>query len=633
MPFEHTYNTMIRGSGLAAPNRTKPVGVQHKASLPYCCYDKIRNVIDLRLVAPNEIEEVVLIYGDPYDYGEPGDQNDGCWQFSELPLYRQFEGVSDKTVWKIELAVPPLRRIKYGFRLKQGSDLWYFSENGTQPFSKEDIVKYPPHCYFFLPYVHGVDYPDYPSWVGDTVWYQIFPDRFCHIEGASKGVKTADNENGTLTHGCFFGGNLAGIQQNLDYIKELGISGIYLTPIFSSPSNHKYNTEDYFTIDEHFGDLSQMKALVAACHDRGIRVMLDAVFNHAGDSHPFWQDVLEHQEKSIYKDYFHIHRFPVSGSPKNREELTYDTFSYSSHMPKWNTEHPNVRKHLLDAASYWIKELDIDGWRLDVANEVSIDFWLAFSCLVRSLKKDFYILGEIWHDASNWIDRGCFDAVMNYPMGQAISCFFLKKDTTIQQFNESILASLTRYSDLHNRLSFNLLDSHDTDRALTRAGGDKRLLRNAFTMLFLLPGSPCIYYGTEVGMEGGGDPDCRRPMIWDNSKQDADMLRFFHDLIDFRKKYVSLLNNSTFRYQTGDNGEHYWEFLSGKYALLAVYTEEKTLNKKLEGMIIFDTVHGARHSEMSAIPPYTMAIYSIKKTAAEPSPQNKARAEGVFVIP
>ncbi|GMO69343.1 MAG: hypothetical protein Ta2A_17470 [Treponemataceae bacterium] len=276
-----------------------------------------------------------------------------------------------------------------------------------------------------------------------------------------------------------------------------------------------------------------------------------------------------------------------------------------------------VRKHLLDAAAFWITELNIDGWRLDVANEVSMDFWHDFSHLVRALKKDFYIAGEIWHDASNWIDRGCFDAVMNYPLESAISLFFLKKQTSIEQFNASLLVSLTRYSDFHNRIAFNLLDSHDTDRALTRAGGDTRLLRNAFTMLFLLPGSPCIYYGTEVGMEGGGDPDCRRPMIWDEAKQDWNLLHFFRGLIAFRKKYAFLLQDSALRYRAGDDGEHYWEFSAGNRSLVAVYTEEKALTqwkRKCAGTIVFDTFdyvafdNAARDGVIDTIPPYTFVI-------------------------
>jgi neopullulanase len=336
--------------------------------------------------------------------------------------------------------------------------------------------------------------------------------------------------------------------------------------------------------------------------------MLDAVFNHIGENHPYWQDVLKNQEKSRYKDYFHIRRFPVKRGPQNRDDMDFDTFAFTPAMPKWNTENPEARKYLLDAAAYWIRECDIDAWRLDVANEVSFGFWDEFSRLVRSLKKEFYIVGEIWHDASNWIDRGEFDAAMNYPLEYAISNYFIRKTTSADQFTGRLILSLTRYSDTHNRIAFNLLDSHDTDRVLTRAGGDKLAVRNAFTILFLLPGSPCIYYGTEVGMAGGTDPDNRRPMIWNEAKQDKDLKSFFKTLIALRKKYIALINNSAIQYKLAA-GLHCWELADGKSALNIVYSETAGAKAAYDmnelGQCLFNTEASDRNGELS---PYSMAV-------------------------
>jgi glycosidase len=504
----------------------------------------------------------------------------------------------------VELPVPPARRMKYGFRVETMTRVFYASDNRVVPF-REDALSIPFNHYFF-PFIHAIDAPRIPDWVPNTVWYQIFPERFHNGSPGLSPEKVENWDTGEPTPYNFFGGDLPGIRQKLGYLKELGVNGIYLTPVFQSPSSHKYDTEDYFKIDEHFGNLDDLKGLVREAHEAGMRVMLDAVFNHIGALHPFWRDVLEKQEQSPYRDYFHIHTFPVQERYENPRELGFDTFSFSAKMPKWNTENPAARKYLLDAAAYWIRECDIDGWRLDVANEVSFDFWREFSTLVHGIKKDFYVLGEIWHDASPWINGGFFDAVMNYPLGFAIIDFFLKRNISTAQFNERLYAALSRYSDLHNQLAFNLLDSHDTARALHIAGGDKRALRAAFTMLFLLPGSPCVFYGTEIGMSGAHDPANRKPMLWDEAKQDRELFAFFQRLIAFRQEYIALINNARVCYEPlGDDGSAIWTFADGKRTLRAVYAGTNGVNVS----IIDRALLSSEAIEDGFVLPYSMAIY------------------------
>jgi glycosidase len=213
----------------------------------------------------------------------------------------------------------------------------------------------------------------------------------------------------------------------------------------------------------------------------------------------------------------------------------------------------------------------------------------------------------MWHDASNWLNPGHFNAAMNYPLGFAVIDFFLRKTVNAITFTGRLTAALSRYSDLHTRVAFNLLDSHDTSRALTAANGDKRALRNAFTMLFLLPGSPCIFYGTEIGMEGKGDADSRRPMIWDEKRQDRELLSFFRDLIAFRKKYIAIINSCTMRYES-ENGVFRWIIGGGESALRAVYTGEKPVEAGGEaGKCVFSAapVHNGE------IPPFTLAVFYI----------------------
>jgi glycosidase len=505
-----------------------------------------------RVVSSPDVASPALLWGDPFDYSRDEKTGAHHWDFKEQSFYKQYaltpeaesNSAENTVLWQTELEVPPRRRLKYGIRFETKAGVFYASENGIVPYRAEEVNRN--YNQFFFPFIHAVDAPPAPPWVETTLWYQIFPERFCNGNPAISPPHTADWEAGEPEHGNFFGGDLEGIRKKLSYLNDLGVNGIYLTPVFKAPSNHKYDTEDYFLVDEHFGTKDDLKNLVAEAHGLGMRVMLDAVFNHAGDRHRFWQDVLKNQEQSAYKDYFCIHGFPVKdpggrGSYTSGRPVNYDCFAYSPRMPKWNTEHPAARKYLLDAAVYWIKECDIDAWRLDVSDEVSFNFWAEFSRAVRAAKKDFYIIGEMWHDASPWLEAPYFNAVMNYPLGFAVADFFLKKEIKCDSFNRRLFTALSRYSGVHNRLAFNLLDSHDKARALTDAHGDKQALRNAFTMLFLLPGSPCIYYGTEIGMEGGHDPMCRGPMVWNREKQDTELFAFFQKLIAFRKEYSGVI--------------------------------------------------------------------------------------------
>ncbi|MDR3147420.1 MAG: glycoside hydrolase family 13 protein [Treponema sp.] len=577
--------------------------VYHRASLPDCYYDIYAEKVIIRLTTVGHVDAVFLVYNDPFAYVKTGDSYQ--WQYREALPERQLcgEGLAT-TVWRAVLDLPRHRRLKYGFRITAGTGDYYVSENGLEPYTAEAVTRNFNH--FFFPFIHRVDAPEAPPWVFDTVWYQIFPERFFNGDPSRSPPKTADWERDPPEAANFFGGDLPGILRKLDYLAELGITGLFLNPVFKAPSNHKYDTEDYFTVDEHFGTLEDLRALVKNAHARGIRVMLDAVFNHVGERHPFWQDVLANQEQSVYRDYFHIKRFPVKDHYRKAETIPFDTFAMTARMPKWNTENPQARRYLLDAAQYWIRECDIDGWRLDVSDEVSFDFWRVFTREVRSLKPDLYIVGEMWHDASNWINPGYFNSAMNYPLGFAIIDFFLRKTIGPGEFTGRLFRSLSRYSDLHNRLAFNLLDSHDTPRALTVAAGDTLALRNAFTLLFLLPGSPCLYYGTEVGMSGGGDPACRGPMVWDEKKQDRHLLAFFKALIAFRRKYIGLIGHAVIRYRQF-MGLPCWEIAGKGHRLSVLYTGDEPAGpcEKALGLRVF----GTGQSTKGNIPPHSVAVY------------------------
>ncbi|WP_071130252.1 glycoside hydrolase family 13 protein [Enterococcus timonensis] len=518
--------------------------------------------------AKDDIKEVHLISGDPYDFAEK-------WYEKKIPMKKT---VSTKLhdYWEIEIT-SETKRVQYGFYIKgvDGLEVFY-GDQGLYPYAEKFLAV--ANYYFRLPYFHEIDRFKAPAWVKNTVWYQIFPERFAN------GDKSNDPK-GTLPWGSkdpdrddFFGGDLQGIIDHLDYLEDLGINGLYLCPVFKAHSNHKYDTIDYLEIDPDFGDKETFKKLIDACHKRGIKVMLDAVFNHTGDTSPLWQDVIKNGADSKYASWFHIHEFPVDQykevGVEKAENLTYDTFAYTPHMPKLNTANPEVQKYLLNIATYWISEFDIDGWRLDVANEVDHHFWKKFREAVLAEKEDLYILGEIWHSSQRWLEGDEFDAVMNYAFTDKIKDYFVKQLISASDMVSGLNEIQMLYRDQANEVAFNLLDSHDTARILTLMKEDQERAKTALTFMFLQTGSPCIYYGTEIAMTGGDDPDCRKCMIWEADKQDSDMLDFTKKLIALRKDFAELLSTGHTTWEIDDQNDFIkMEKTDGTQTITAYFNE------------------------------------------------------------
>lgn len=454
----------------------------------------------------------------------------------EIPM-NQFASDELFDYWQATVK-PIFNRLAYGFKLISQERSLSYTEGG---FSDEPVEKRNDH--FQFPYLNQIDIFQPPDWVKDAVFYQIFPERF------AKGDPTIDPENvlpwgGKPEPHNFFGGDLQGVIDHLDHLQQLGINALYFTPIFEATTNHKYDTRDYMKVDPHFGTNETLKLLVKACHERGIRVMLDAVFNHCGGTFPQFLDVVEKGAASPYADWFHVKEYPLQvkdGIP------TYHAFAFEPHMPKLNTEHPEVQEYLLNVARYWIEEIGIDGWRLDVANEIDHHFWRKFRDVVKQAKPDAYILGEIWHDSMMWLQGDQFDAVMNYPLTNAILDFFAQGTINGQQFAHKIGHLLAMYPQQVHEVAFNLLGSHDTPRLLTQCNEDKRRLKLATIFQLTFTGTPCIYYGDEIGLTGGHDPDCRKCMVWDEDKQDRDLLQFFRQIITIRHQN-SVLRNGDFNF-------------------------------------------------------------------------------------
>lgn len=517
-------------------------GIMHRPDSEMA-YVVNEQTVNIRLrTAKDDIVNVELLAGDPYSLRSlPTDEK--FYQVPKQMTKIMSDGISD--FWQVTVTEPK-RRLAYAFLVTDMLGIQKIhSDKGFFKVADADLMDM--NFYFRMPFFQTIDQYNAPKWVTDTVWYQIFPERFANGDVSNDPTGTKSwNSTDHPGREDFYGGDLQGILDHLDHLQDLGVSGIYLNPIFQAPSNHKYDTQDYMTVDPHFGDAKLFKQLVQAAHERGIRVMLDAVFNHIGDKSMQWQDVLKNGQASPYANWFHIRKFPATYTPTDNFEFaadaTYDTFDYTPHMPKLNTSNPEVVDYLLNIATYWVKEFDIDAWRLDVANEIDHHFWRKFHDAMMALKPDFCILGEIWHTSQSWLVGDEFTAIMNYSYTGAILQYFLENesaDTLVQKMSHQLML----YRDATNRMMFNTLDSHDTPRLMTLAHEDKQLAKSILAFTFMQPGVPSIYYGTEYGMTGENDPDDRKPMVWQPELQDHDLYDFMQKLVQVRRQNIAKLSD------------------------------------------------------------------------------------------
>lgn len=374
-----------------------------------------------------------------------------------------------------------------------------------------------------------------PDWVQDAIFYQIFLDRF-HNGNPANDLPDTQIWGGSPTCENSFGGDLSGVCQRLPYLADLGVNALYLTPIFAAGTNHRYDTHDYLRVDPALGDVETLRDVVAEAHRLGIRVILDGVFNHCGDGFWAFRDVVERGAESPYLDWFFIRSFPVRQDPP-----TYQTCGGAAYLPKLNTDHPEVRRYLLEVATYWIEQADIDGWRLDVPWKVPVEFWKEFGTEVRKAKSDAYIVGEIWRDARPWLD--VWDGATNYRLRDHVLDFCVRDHMDAEDFAFECGELLCHHGGAAPWM-LNVLGSHDTPRLLTLCDGDVRRAVLAMTALFTLPGAPMLYYGDEVGVEGANDPDCRRCMEWDEAQWSEPVATACRQLVRLRRELPALRRGS-----------------------------------------------------------------------------------------
>lgn len=373
-----------------------------------------------------------------------------------------------------------------------------------------------------------------PDWVKGAIFYEIFPDRFAR---GQHGVNTPGIEpwGGIPTRTNYFGGDLQGIIDHLGYLEDLGVTALYLTPIFKAYTNHKYDAWDYMSIDPAFGNTELLSKLVTEAHKRGIRIILDAVFNHCGDGFWAFEDIKRNGAASRYASWYSVKEFPLSKRP-----LNYQTCGGVWFMPKLNTDNPEVQEYLVNVATYWIQTCGIDGWRLDMPWKVPMSFWKLFRERVKLVKPDAYIVGEIWRNPDPWLEGDTCDGVMNYPLRNNILDYIVFNTMDAEDFDYEL--NLMRLSQQNSaNFHLNLLGSHDTPRILTLCKNDPSRLIQAITFLFTYIGAPTIYYGDEVGLLGENDPDCRRCMPWDEAEQNRNLLQIYKKLIYARKSHKALI--------------------------------------------------------------------------------------------
>jgi neopullulanase len=424
----------------------------------------------------------------------------------------------------------------------------------------------------------GADYsggvsPETPGWVRDAVFYQVFPDRFARSSRVPKPANLEPWDSPPTVHG-FKGGDLLGLAEKLDDLKDLGVTALYVNPVFASAANHRYHTWDYHQVDPLLGGDAALRELLDSAHARGMRVVLDGVFNHVGRGFFAFHSVLENGADSPYLDWFQLDLARLrAGKPLGAyaepkllrrgrkpkpafEELGYSAWWDVPALPKLETRTAAVREYLWDVAERWVR-FGIDGWRLDVPSEIDDDeFWRTLRRRVKRANPEAYLVGEIWHDARRWLSGDQFDATMNYPIAKAALGFFVRdldgdaiasvggyhdvRELDAAEFASEVERVLELYVPAVRDVQLNLIGSHDTPRFLTLAGGELAALEMAFLFLFTLPGAPCVYYGDEIGLEGAADPDCRRSYPWDESSWDHVLREHVKRLAALRRAHPAL---------------------------------------------------------------------------------------------
>lgn len=464
------------------------------------------------------------------------------------------------TLYEAEITLKE-RHFKYYFEIATNDGVRLYSADGIMEKIHES------NC-FYYPVINDDEVTKFPKWAEGGIIYQVITDRFFDGDKSNNpsGVKSAEELPDRNT---YYGGDYKGIIEKLDYIKSLGANMIYISPAFDSPTYHKYDVRDYYKIEEIFGGKKGLKELVAKAHEKGMKIILDAVFNHCSIENELFKDVIKKGKASKYADWFIIDSFPV-----NTKNCNYDTFGgLVPSMPRFNTSNEEVIEYLTEAAVYWTKELKVDGWRLDVADEVSHSLWRVFRKKLKAAHNDVLLIGEVWNQALKWLWGDELDTVTNY-----------KYRKWIMDFVSGVIDIDTLWNKLHsNKMLYrtpcynfliNLIGSHDTIRSATLLDDDQ-LHTLTLVATLLLDGIPLIYYGDEIAMKGEEDPDNRRAMQWACTKENA-TLEAVREVGELRRASDVLKRGKTERLSCGERILAFTRELNGeKLTVIVNFGDER----------------------------------------------------------
>lgn len=489
-------------------------GIRHTGTFPDIYINSRKHLVISLRVAREETRECTLYYFSR-------DHKEKVLASQMQIQYR--DGLFDYYISHIELS-QVARYQKYYFRITgiDGEEK-YVTATGIY----EEV---PTTGYYEYLYANDTDVLQIPDWAKGQIFYQIFPERFAKTDDA--GPEQMEPWGTLPTRENYMGGTLRGITEHMNHIKDLGVGCIYLNPIFTAKFNHKYATIDYKEIDPQFGTKDDFRTLVETAHKYGIRIVLDGVFNHTGTDFFAFKDILEKQEKSKYLDWYYITKFPVEISHKN-----YECVGAYKYMPKLRSGTPEVREYIISVMEYWMDEFGIDGWRLDVADEVDPEVWNEARVRLKQKHSDALLLGETWGNGFSLMNGSRMDSIMNYVFRDATLEFVA--DTTIdaEEYANRMQTMLSNYPEEMNQAMYLVLDSHDTERTLFRCGEDIAKMKNAVAIQMMFPGAPAVYYGDEIGMTGDNDPDCRRCMEWDENRWNRSLLDYYQKLGKIRNSY------------------------------------------------------------------------------------------------
>ena len=506
---------------------------------------KINETIQIRLRTPADINFQAVVIRAMLD-GE----------FRMIPM-QPTVGLGTSQIWEADFEVEQ-PHIDYSFMLMDEAHLYFYNQAGVSEADAPD----------FYAFNLVADY-DAPLWIREAVFYQIFPDRFANGDSANdvqnheyslRNFSTIQRKWGEDPHPWadngnldFFGGDLQGITQQLDYLQELGVTGIYLCPIFTSNTNHRYDMLDFFNVDEHVGGNSALAELRVETEKRGMKLMLDITTNHCAVNHK-WVQEAKADPSSDAVDYFY----------QNAENDDFERWLGVDLLVKLNYQSEKLQDIMYRAdhsvIRHWLRPpYSIDAWRIDVANmtgnfkaaQHDHAVWVGLREAAKEENPEAYLLGEFFQDYSAHLQGDELDASMNYqgfniPMRRWLGkkLWIHGKELPIKNAQLSTTALVQQWQAFMAAVpypivlqQFNQLDSHDVARILYVTEGDKDLAKLGFALMIGFPGAPCIYYGSEVGLAGGDDPFNRECMPWDDQAWDT-------ELLDYHKKLIAIRHNS-----------------------------------------------------------------------------------------